>query len=289
MHVDEMEIYIHLVRELLEAQFPQWALLPIKLVNSGGTDNEIFRLGEDMVIRLPRITSAVPSIDKEFLWLQQLAPHLSLAIPTPLARGVPGEHYPWPWVIYQWIEGKNAMVARINDLAQAAIDLGHFILELQQIDISNVPISQRGRPLNTYDHVVRDAIKSLHGIIDVDRAIFAWQTALAAPVWNGKSVWIHGDLHPLNVLVRKRKICAIIDFGMAGLGDPACDMMVAWTLLDVETRELLRNTVKADDAMWARGRGWALMFGLVALPYYLDSNLVLADVARRTIHEILST
>lgn len=288
MHANEIYIDTHVVRRLLAQQFPQWSDLPIQLIESAGTDNVTYRLGENMAVRLPRIASAAPQIDKEYKWLPQLAPHLPLDIPVPIGKGIPNEEYPWPWTIYKWIDGNNATFERITDLSQAAIQLGHFIFAMQQIDPTNGPLSQRGHPLAVYDQETRAALNSLRDIINVDAAARAWEIALNAPEWQGPPVWIHGDLHPGNLLVKQGQLSAIIDFGITGIGDPACDLMVAWTLLSTETRNLFRASVQVDDATWARGRGWALTFGIVALPYYQKTNPVLADIARRTINEVLA-
>lgn len=287
MHPHEIAIDSELVKRLIAKQFPQWSKLSITPVNSSGTDNAIYRLGKDMVIRLPRIASAAPHIDKEYTWLPRLAPHLQLAIPVPLAKGMPAEGYPWPWLMYQWLDGKNATQTPL-DLDQAAVALGHFVVDLQKVSITNAPISQRGRPLYTLDTEVRAALNALHGVIDVAAVTMIWQKVLAAPVWHGAPVWIHADLHAGNILVTKGKITAVIDFGMAGIGDPACDIMAAWTLLSPETRNIFRSLVHVDDGTWERGRGWALSFSVIALPYYKNTNPTLATIALRTINEILT-
>lgn len=288
MHNDEIDVDINLIKQLIQTQLPQWAGLSIKQINSAGTDNIIYRLGKELAVRLPRIASAASHIDKEYKWLPRLAPHLPLAIPVPLAKGRPAQGYPWPWFIYRWLEGDNATVEHIVNLSKAAIDLGHFVAALQQIDPTDGPPSQRGIPLALCDHETRTALNTLYGIIDINAATAAWETAMRVPEWNGPPVWIHGDLHPGNLLVKQGHISAVIDFGIAGVGDPACDMMVAWTLLSRETRDLFRAVVQADDATWARGRGWALTFGLVALPYYQKTNPVLANIARYAIDEVLA-
>jgi aminoglycoside phosphotransferase (APT) family kinase protein len=288
MHANEIDINVYFVQKLLEAQFPQWSELPIDLASSTGTDHVIYRLGKEMAIRLPRIASAALQIDKEYQWLPRLAPYLPLAIPVPLCKGMPTEGYPWPWYIYQWLAGQNATVEQISDLHQAAIDLGHFVAALQQINPTDGPLSERGHPLAACDYDTLLALNSLHGIIDVNAATEAWKAALHAPEWNRPPVWVHGDLHPGNLLVDRSRLSAVIDFGLTGVGDPACDMIVAWTVLSAKTRDTFRAVVQADDATWARGRGWALTFGLVALPYYQHTNPVLARIAQHTIDEVLS-
>ncbi len=293
MHADEVEIDITLVSRLLAAQFPQWADLPIAPVHSAGTDNAIYRLGEGMAVRLPRIESATGQVDKEHHWLPRLAPHLPLAIPVPLAKGRPGEGYPWHWSIYRWLEGENATSERIADPDQAARDLAQFIAALQRIDPTGGPPpgadnSFRGVQLSTRDAETRAAIASLDGMLDTDAVTAAWEAALQTPVWHGPPVWLHGDLQPLNLLVERGRLSAVIDFGCLSVGDPACDLQVAWNLLSAQTRTIFRAALPVDDATWARGRGWALSVGLIALPYYQSTNPILANIARRAIHEALT-
>jgi len=293
MHDDEVETDATLVRRLLTAQFPQWAELPIAPVPSAGTDNALYRLGEDMVVRLPRIDWAAEDVEKEQRWLPRLAPQLPLAIPAPLAQGAPGEGYPWRWSVYQWLNGEDASVARITDPGQAARDLAHFITALREIATTGwpppePPSASRGVPLATRDTETRAALASLHGLLDTDAATGAWEAALLAPAWDGPPVWIHGDLSPLNLLVKQGRISAVIDFGALGIGDPACDLIPAWNFFSAPTRRIFRAALAVDDATWARGRGWALSIGLIALPYYQHTNLALASIARRAIAEALA-
>lgn len=293
MHENEVDIDISLVSQLLEAQFPQWADLPIERVESAGTDNALYRLGNNMVVRLPRIDWAIEQIQKEQQWLSKLALHLPLAIPTPLATGTPGEGYPWHWSVYRWLEGENATRERITDPVQAAIDLAQFIAALQQIDTTGGPLpgshnSYRGEPLATRDSETREAIASQYGTLDTDSVTTVWDTAVKAPVWHGSPVWIHGDLQAGNLLAVQGHLSAVIDFGCLGVGDPACDVMAAWLYLSAKTREVFRAVLQVDDATWARGRGWALSVGLIALPYYQNTNPILAEIARRAINEAIA-
>jgi len=293
MHVDEVDVDVALVGQLLAAQFPQWAGLPIVPFHSAGTDNAIYRLGSEMAVRLPRIEAATGQVDKEHRWLPRLAPHLPLAIPVPLAKGTPGEGYPWQWSVYRWLEGENATTERIADPGQAARNLAQFIAALQRIDPVGGPLpgahnSFRGVPLSTRDAHTRAVIASLDGMLDTSAVTAAWDAALQALEWHGPPVWIHGDLSPLNLLVQRGRLSAVIDFGCLGVGDPACDLIVAWNLLSAETRDVFRATLQVDAATWARGRGWALSVGLIALPYYQHTNPVLAGIARRAIDEALA-
>jgi len=293
MHADEVDVDIPLVKRLLASQFPQWAGLPVAPVRSAGTDNALYRLGDDLVVRLPRIQSASGQVEKEHQWLSRLAPFLPLTIPVPLAQGTPAEGFPWPWSIYPWLQGQNATIERMADPAQAATRLAQFILALQRIDPTGGPPpgahnSFRGVPLAMRDAPTRAAIASLRDTLDGDVATAAWEAALQVSAWQGSPVWIHGDLQSGNLLAVRGRLSAVIDFGCLGVGDPACDLMVAWTLFSAHTRAVFRTVLAVDDATWARGRGWALYFGLVALPYYRETNPVLAHIARYALDEVLA-
>jgi aminoglycoside phosphotransferase (APT) family kinase protein len=295
MHADEVDTDVSLVGRLLAAQFPHWADLPIEPVHSAGTDNAIYRLGGDIAVRLPRIHWATGQVDKEHLWLPRLAPLLPLAIPVPLAKGTPGEGYPWHWSVYRWLEGENATIERIADLRQAAMDLAQFILHLHRIDPTGGPLAGdhnfgRGEPLAMRDTHTRVAIDTLYdmGMLDAGDVTAAWEAALRAPAWSGPPVWVHGDLQAGNLLAVRGRLSAVIDFGGLGVGDPACDLIVAWNLLSAETRDVFRAALGVDDATWARGRGWALSVGLIALPYYRSTNPALAAISRRAIDEVLA-
>lgn len=293
MHADEVETDVPLVRRLLAAQFPRWAHLPIEPVLPWGTDNALYRLGEDMVVRLPRIRRATTTLDKEIRWLPRLAPLLPLAIPTPLAVGEPADVYPFAWSIYSWLEGETATIDRIADHRQAAIDLARFVGAMQRVDPTDGPPpgqhnSFRGVPLAKRDESTRAAVASMSGWIDVQAVTAAWETALGAPEWQGAPVWIHGDLDSRNVLVAQGRLSAVIDFGCLGVGDPACDVMAAWKLLSAETRDIFRAELSVDDATWARSRGWALSQALIALAYYtMETNALLVREAERWMAEVV--
>ena len=293
MHADEVDIDISLVARLLAGQFPQWADLPLSPVRSAGTDNAIYRLGNDLAVRLPRVVGATEQVDTEFLWLPRLAPHLPLAIPVPLALGHPGEGYPWSWSICRWLAGESAQSQRPADLGQAAHDLADFIIALQHLDVvgwppPGPPESPRGVPLSTRDAPTRAAIAELSGKLDTDAVTVAWEAALQEPVWQGPPVWTHGDLLPGNLLVHRGRISAVIDFGCLGVGDPACDLIVAWALLSAQARDIFRAALSVDAATWGRGRGWALSIGLIALPYYQHTNPIFAATAQRMIAQVLA-
>lgn len=288
MHDGEVETDAALVRRLLAAQFPQWADLDVTPVESHGTDNAIYRLGSDLAVRMPRIDWAVADVHKEHDWLPRIAPHLSVEVAVPVAKGAPGEGYPWPWTICPWIDGDVPTQDGRVDKHQLANDLADFVLALERIDTSGAPPATRGVPLIERDGATRRAIASLGGDIDESAVSSAWEAALAVSPYQGPPVWVHGDLKPDNLLVRDGRLTSVIDFGGLGVGDPACDTIFAWNFLDSETRPTFRAALGVDDATWARGRGWALSVGLIALPYYRDTNPVLATASVRTIAEVLS-
>lgn len=293
MHADEVDLDAPLVVRLVAGQFPQWAELPIGPVRFRGTDNALYRLGDEMVVRLPRIQRATLSLDKERQWLPKLAPLLPLDVPVPLAKGMPAEDYPWEWSVYRWLEGETAIDEPIADLEQAATDLAEFVGALQRVDPTDGPPPGehngfRGEPLAARDAAVRKAIASLGDEIDVGGVTAVWEAALRASVWQRPPVWLHGDLDSRNLLIVEGRLSAVIDFGCLGVGDPACDVMVAWKVLSATIRDSLRAALSIDEATWARGRGWALSQALGALSYYtLETNPVLVREARRWMSEVL--
>jgi aminoglycoside phosphotransferase (APT) family kinase protein len=256
-----------LVRRLVAAQFPQWSHLEVRPVASGGWDNRTFHLGEQMTARLPSAAAYVAQVEKEHRWLSELAPHLPLPIPRALAMGEPGESYPWPWSVYQWLDGETATTGRVTDLPRFATDLAEFLAALQRIDAADGPPPgvhnfHRGGPLATYDAETRRAIAMLVDRIDTDVVTAVWDAALAAP-WRGAPIWLHGDVVPGNLLVDQGRLSAVIDFGCCGVGDPACDLAIAWTFFEGENRDAFRAVLPLDAGAWARGRGWALWKALI--------------------------
>ncbi|MBP9231935.1 MAG: aminoglycoside phosphotransferase family protein, partial [Phenylobacterium sp.] len=230
-------------------------------------NNTTFHLGDEMSVRLPSHRAYVAQVEKEQAWLPRLAPHLPLPIPQPVGLGEPGEGYPWPWSIYRWIEGETASLDRIPDLPQFARDLAGFLRALQARDVTDGPEAGqhnffRGGPLATYDDQTRQAIEDLGDSIDGAVALQIWEQALAAD-WSNPPVWLHGDLAAGNLLVREGKLSAVIDFGILGVGDPACDLAIAWTLLHGEARAAFREAMPLDEGTWARGRGWTIWKALI--------------------------
>jgi aminoglycoside phosphotransferase (APT) family kinase protein len=286
------DINVALVRRLVAAQFPQWADLPIRPVAFDGWDNRTFHLGADMSVRLPSAQGYVAQVNKEHRWLPRLAPLLPLPIPVPLARGVPGAGYPWPWSVYRWLDGEIATVARIADLRAFATALAQFLTALQGIDPTGGPPPgphnfYRGGPLTVYDAETRQAIAALEGHIDTAAATAVWEAALQAS-WHGPPVWVHGDMASGNLLVQEGRLSAVIDFGSSGVGDPACDLVIAWTFLSGAGREAFRAGVPVDRATWARARGWALWKALITLAPIRFTDPVKAAEPRRVIEEVLA-
>ena len=285
-----MEIDASLVRQLIAEQFPQWAGLPVRMVEPNGWDNRTFRLGDELSVRLPSAAGYVPQVEKEARWLPRLAPHLPLPIPVPVALGRPGAGYPWPWSVRRWIAGETAAAARIDDLRAFAGDVARFLLALQRIDPSGGPAAgehsfYRGGPPAVYDGETRRAIDALQGRIDARAATALWEAALAAR-WDSPPVWVHGDVAAGNLLVRAGRLHAVIDFGCCAVGDPACDLVLAWTFLDAESRAVFRSTLGVDDGTWTRGQGWALWKALILLAG-AASNAVEAATAQRVVDALL--
>jgi aminoglycoside phosphotransferase (APT) family kinase protein len=290
MHADEVDTDVSLIRRLLVAQFPQWAGLRITPVASYGTDHDIYRLGEHLVARLPRIGWATKQAAKEAEWLPELAPHLPLALPVQLAMGHPAEGYAFDWSVYEWLPGENAN-STIFDLDQAAVDLAAFVKALRQIDTTGAhprPPHGRGGPLAERDEQVRRSITQLGDRIDGDAAIRSWEESLNAPVWDGAEVWVHGDLLPGNLLVVGGRLSAVIDWGGLNVGDPACDLQPAWNVFAGDSRRRFRAELEVDDASWLRGRGWALYQAVSALPYYWDTNPGIISQAAHALAQILA-
>ncbi|MEY2849177.1 MAG: hypothetical protein RI885_1844 [Actinomycetota bacterium] len=262
-----MIIDTDLVTALVAEQFPRWRHLPIRLVDHNGWDNRTFRLGDSMSVRLPSAVGYVAQVDKEQRWLPVLAPRLPLQIPAPIALGRPGAGYPWPWSVYRWIEGEPATSAPSFDRRVLAGDLGDFLQALQAVDSTGGPAAGdhsawRGAHLRVYDADTRAALEVLRGHIDVGAAATVWDAAMTSE-WGGPPVWLHGDVAAGNLLLREGRLAAVIDFGCSAIGDPSCDLVVAWTLFDMQNRALFARHLSLDDGTWARARGWALWKALI--------------------------
>ncbi|MGH9297468.1 MAG: aminoglycoside phosphotransferase family protein [Acidimicrobiales bacterium] len=290
MHDGEVDINSQLLTQLLSAQFPRLCHLPIEVVHSTGTVNAIYRIGEDLCARLPRVETWAADLEKELALLPKLAPLLSVAIPRPVERGEPWSRYPFVWAIYEWIGGEIYASDRIDDECQAAVDLAQFVAEVRRADPSAGPRGGRA-PLDQLDAVTRTAIASIRGDVDVevdaDALSEAWEISLRAPAAGCREVWRHGDLLPPNLLVENGRLRAVIDFGSACVGDPASDVIPAWTVFGEAARIVFRDSLAVDDATWARARGYALHQALLIIPYYAVTNPGLASMATHTIEAVL--
>lgn len=290
---DRIVISTQQVCRLIASQFPQWAGLDVRPVELSGWDNRSFRLGDDMLVRLPSAGRYVAQVEKEHRWLPKLAPLLPLPIPVPLALGEPGGDYPFFWSIYGWLEGEP-LARHLDhiDLSQIAMDVAAFLKALHRIDASDGPLAgehnfHRGGALAVYDDEARAA--ALHVADEVDQALAMeiWQLALSSR-WPRSGVWVHGDIAEGNLLVKDGRLSAVIDFGSSGVGDPSSDLILAWNVLDKESRAVFRHALDLDDATWQRGRGWALWKALIVLAAERDRNGKMAEWSRRTIREVFA-
>lgn len=291
---ERVAVEVEQVRRLIEEQFPQWAGLPIEPVANGGWDNWTFHLGTDMVVRVPSAFEYAQAVEKEHQWLPTLAPQLPLPIPLPLAKGEPTADYPHPWSIYPWLDGVTVTAERIADPVRFAVDLAGFLADLQGVDATDGPQPgihnwYRGGTLRTYDKNTRSALEELDGHVDAELAREIWTNALDAR-WDGTDRWFHGDIAEGNLLLDDGRLTAVIDFGTCGVGDTACDLAIAWTVLTGEGREAFRERLSVDAASWARGSGWALWKAIATCWYTYEDPEYAADFAsaKRTLDEILS-
>lgn len=288
-----------LVERLIAAQFPRWAHLPVTPVEVDGWDNRTYRLGPDMTVRLPTAAGYVAGVAKEGEWLPRLAPQLPLPIPEVLGAGEPGEGYPHPWSIRKWLPGRTLDLRDLADPVRFATDLAAFIHALQACDTTGAPLAgehsfHRGESPAHYDAETRRCIADLDGLpdghpgnrVDPGRATAVWEAALKAE-WHGDPVWFHGDIATGNLLLADGRLSAVIDFGTSGVGDPACDLVIAWVTFSGPAREAFRTAVAQDPAMWARARGWALWKALLQLTGRSPTDPALAPVFAGTILDIL--
>ncbi len=259
------------VRELIDTQFPKWAALPIQPVANGGWDNWTFHLGTELSVRLPSASAYALAVEKEHRWLPVLAPQLPVAIPVPLAKGAPDAAYPHPWSVYRWLPGTPVSHADVPDLTAIAAALADFLVALQLVDPSDGPGPgthnwYRGGSLATWDADTQRALAALEGHIDTAAAGEIWRRAVGS-CWDRPPVWFHGDVAPGNLLVMDGALVGVIDFGTCGVGDPACDLAIAWALFSGESRQVfvdrMSHASSIDPSVWARGRGWALWKALV--------------------------
>ena len=264
------------MRRLIAGQFPHWADLRVQPVANGGWDNQTFHLGDTMSVRLPTAEEYARAVDKEHRWLPTIAPQVPLRIPVPLAKGEPGEGYRFSWSVYEWIDGETAGADTIADLTEFADSVAAFLVALRQVDPTGGPEPglhnwYRGGPVRIYEAQTLRAIEVLGTRIPRDLVMEVWQSALRA-TWDGRPVWFHGDIAPGNLLVRDGSLAAVIDFGTSGVGDPACDLAIAWTVLSGTSRAAFRARLGVDAGTWARGRGWALWKTLLMYSYSIEDD-----------------
>ena len=284
----EIDLSATLVRELLADQHPDLAELPLELL-ANGWDNVLFRLGDELVVRLPRRALAAALVEHEQTWLPLLAPLLPLPIPAPTHIGEPGFGYPWRWSVVPYLPGEIAARAGFEPPAAAATALGEFLRALHQPAPPEAPANPfRGVPLAQRDDAFRLRASDLSGLVDVDGVTRVWAAALARPASSGPAVWLHGDLHPANLLVRDGALAAVIDFGDLTAGDPATDLSVAWMAFSPDDRAVFRIAYgDADDDTWTRARGWACGLALAFLAHSSD-NPLMAAIGRRTLDAVLA-
>lgn len=291
---NKITIDSNLVRNLIKEQFPDWADLPIYPVQVCGWDNRTFHLGATMSVRLPSAERYADKVQKEQEWLPFLAKHLSTPIPTPVAMGRPTAEYPWNWSIYKWIDGKSANLffADELDLPLIAKQLADFLQELQNIDSTGVPLVggphnfYRGDSTRVYDAQTREAIEELREVIDAPAALNVWKKAISTE-WNKKPVWIHGDISEGNILIQDGKLAAVIDFGGMGIGDPACDLVIAWNFFYGESRKIFKEALPLDQHTWERARGWAIWKALITLAALEDNKGAKGLKQMKIIHDII--
>jgi aminoglycoside phosphotransferase (APT) family kinase protein len=280
-----------LARRLVDRQFPEWSRLPIRAVDLDGWDNRTFRLGAELSVRLPTGPWYAQQVDKEQRWLPVLAPKLPLAIPVPVARGEPSDGFPYPWSVYRWLAGEVASRALIADLRAFAEALAGFLAALRAADAAGGPAPgehnfHRGAPLAHYEGEALAALDALGDEVPRDAVRRAWDDAMSS-TWEREPVWLHGDVAASNLLVRERRLAAVLDFGSCGVGDPACDTVIAWTFLAGAARERFRDALGVDAATWSRGRGWALWKALITLAGHLEAGAPDAALARRVIARVV--
>ncbi|MFH9730216.1 aminoglycoside phosphotransferase family protein [Streptomyces sp. NPDC017260] len=282
-----------LVRRLVDGQFPQWARLPLRPLEQAGSDHVIHRLGEELTVRLPRHAGAIGQAGKELAWLPRLAPHLPLAVPVPVAVGEPALGYPWPWAVTRWLDGEVATVGALADSSETALELAGFLIALQRFEPEGAAAARdlvedpTVQPLAARDEATRAAITEAGGAFDRAAMTELWDEALSAPAWGRPPVWFHGDFHTGNLLTTDGRLSAVIDFGGLGIGDPARDLTIAFTLMSATPRTAFRAALGVDDATWARGRGWALATGLNAYVAYAATNPGVAAQTTRQISQAL--
>ena len=285
------KIDVALVQNLIASQIPQWKNLPISPVENGGWDNRTFHLGESMLVRMPSAEKYAAKIEKEFRWLPILAPLLPNQIPIPLVMGNPNDEYPWQWGVYKWLEGETVSAVANIDLNQLARNLASFLNALHAIDTSGGPLAgehnfYRGGSLEVYDAQVKQTITILKDKIDALAIKNIWEFAIATQ-WQKAPVWVHGDVASGNLLIQNGKLSAVIDFGGLAIGDPACDLAIAWTLFNNTSRQIFKNSLAVDEQTWLRGQAWALWKALIIAAEVIDGPIIEKKQCWQTIKSIV--
>lgn len=286
----QSEISADQVRVLLSEQFPHWSHLPIAALE-GGWDNRSFRLGEDLLVRLPSAERYSAQVEKEQLWLPRLAPHLPCAIPQPVAKGKPAPDFPWNWSIYRWLEGETPSGPGMAGNVKFALDLAAFLHVLHRIGTKGAPPAgnhnfHRGGSLTVYDAETRQSMRLLSDVIGDRDAAGIWEAALSSE-WTMPPVWVHGDMAVGNLLVRDGALRAVIDFGNCAIGDPACDLVMAWTFFDEHARQAFRDAMALDAPTWTRARGWALWKSLITCAEHRRADAGGSAEARAVLETVL--
>ena len=284
---------LDLARKLIEEQFPEYASLLVVDVEKQGHDNRTYRLGEHMLIRMPTTAHYAFKVPKEQELLPQLAKRLSVSIPVPIKMAKPSADFPYPFSIYKWLPGKSINLLTLTDQEkeQLAFDLAKFLKELQAImDVKGPEPGQhnwwRGDHVGVYDKGAREQIAELSDVIDVTRALALWDKACATR-WNKRPVWIHGDFAIGNILMEGGKLSAVIDFGGPAIGDPACDLVIAWTYLSGKARKIFTSKMEMDPDTWLRARAWALWKATFELCQISDKNSSEAKIQKIIIAEAI--
>jgi aminoglycoside phosphotransferase (APT) family kinase protein len=251
-----------LVERLVASQFPQWHGLPVRRVVPGGWDNHSFRLGDQLLVRIPSAEGYVAAVAKEQRWLPVIARRVPFTVPEPVALGLPTAEFERPWSVYRWIEGVPAGEATIPDMDGFARDVARFLVALATVETADGPMAGphcfwRGAHPRVYDEDVRRSLQLLDGVIDTVKARAVWDAALETEI-TAPAVWFHGDIAHGNLLLDAGRLTGVIDFGTSGIGDPACDLAIAWTMFDDSSREVFRRGLPWHDDVWVRGRAWAL-------------------------------
>lgn len=288
MHEGEIVVTAAWASQLVRAQFPHWDGLPLRPLPTGGSDNVMIRLGENLVLRFPRVARAVASLEVEARWLGWLAGAVPVQVPEVVERGAPGDGYPFPWLVLRWIAGEDALRAPVQDKLAAAQVLAGLVGSLQSLPVpGGAPRKGEGQQLRSRDAFLREMVARITDEADPAQVLRQWEAALALPTWEGPPVLVHADLHPLNLLTREGSLTAVIDWSGFGAGDPALDLICGWTVLGRTSRELFRQSLDVDDTTWARGHALAFSKAVMAVPYYRTSNPPLRDVMLRTLNQCL--